>query len=397
MASRENPSVIVAGARTPIGKLSGALKDFSAMDLGGFAIAAALERSGVPADQVDYVIMGHVLQAGQGQMTARQAAVKGGISMSVPSLTINKVCLSGLDAIALADQLIRAGEFEVVVAGGMESMTNAPYLLPKAREGIRLGHGEVVDSVIHDGLWDKYNNYHMGCTGEIVAKEWKVTRAESDEFSVRSHQRAAAAMKSGAFAKEIFTVEIPQRKGESLKFVSDEGVRADSSLEGLAKMKAAFEKDGTVTAGNASQLSDGASAVVVACQQKAEKLGFKPLAKIVAYATAGLAPKYVMMAPEKAVRLIWEKTGWGANDVDLYELNEAFAVQGVALTRVLGLDAEKVNVNGGAVALGHPIGASGTRVLTTLLYALQARGGKRGIASLCLGGGNAVAMAIELM
>ena len=389
--------VILSAARTAIGKFQGALSSFTAPQLGAFAVKEALARSGVPAEKIDEVIMGSVLQAGLGQNPARQAALGAGLPDTIAAFTLNKVCGSSLKAVMVAAQAIKAADSDFIIAGGMESMTNAPYLLPKAREGIRLGHGEVVDSVIHDGLWDKYNNYHMGCTGEIVAKEWKVTRAESDEFSVRSHQRAAAAMKSGAFAKEIFTVEIPQRKGESLKFVSDEGVRADSSLEGLAKMKAAFEKDGTVTAGNASQLSDGASAVVVACQQKAEKLGFKPLAKIVAYATAGLAPKYVMMAPEKAVRLIWEKTGWGAGDVDLYELNEAFAVQGVALTRVLGLDAEKVNVNGGAVALGHPIGASGTRVLTTLLYALQARGGKRGIASLCLGGGNAVAMAIELM
>ena len=389
--------VILSAARTAIGKFQGALSSFTAPQLGAFAVKEALARSGVPAEKIDEVIMGSVLQAGLGQNPARQAALGAGLPDTIAAFTLNKVCGSSLKAVMVAAQAIKAADSDFIIAGGMESMTNAPYLLPKAREGIRLGHGEVVDSVIHDGLWDKYNNYHMGCTGEIVSKEWKVTRAEADEFSVRSHQRAAAAMKSGAFAKEIFTVEIPQRKGESLKFVTDEGVRADSSLEGLAKMKAAFEKDGTVTAGNASQLSDGASAVVVACQQKAEKLGFKPLAKIVAYATAGLAPKYVMMAPEKAVRMIWEKTGWGANDVDLYELNEAFAVQGVALTRVLGLDPEKVNVNGGAVALGHPIGASGTRVLTTLLYALQARGGKRGIASLCLGGGNAVAMAIELI
>ncbi len=389
--------VILSAARTAIGKFQGALSSFTAPQLGAFAVKEALARSGVPAEKIDEVIMGTVLQAGLGQNPARQAALGAGLPDSIAAFTLNKVCGSSLKAVMVAAQAIKAADSDFIIAGGMESMTNAPYLLPKAREGIRLGHGEVVDSVIHDGLWDKYNNYHMGCTGEVVSKEWQVTRAEADEFSVRSHQRAAAAMKSGAFAKEIFTVEIPQRKGESIKFTSDEGVRADSSMEGLAKMKAAFEKDGTVTAGNASQLSDGASAVVVACQQKAEKLGFKPLAKIVAYATAGLAPKYVMMAPEKAVRMIWEKTGWSAGDVDLYELNEAFAVQGVALTKVLNLDPEKVNVNGGAVALGHPIGASGTRVLTTLLYALQARGGKRGIASLCLGGGNAVAMAIELM
>ena len=389
--------VILSAARTAVGKFQGALAPFSAAQLGSLAIREALKRSGVPDDKVDEVIMGTVLQAGQGQNPARQAALGAGRPPRVPAATINKVCGSSLKAVMMAAQAIKAADADFIVAGGMESMSNAPYLLLKARDGIRLGHGQVTDSVIHDGLWDKYNDYHMGNTAELVSQEWKISREASDAFAVESHRKAAAAQAAGAFNDEIFTVEIKPRKGDPIQFKSDEGVRGDTTIEGIGKMKPAFVKEGVVTAANASQLSDGGAAVVVACRQKAEKLGHKPLARIVAYGTSGLEPKYVMMAPVKAVEMMWEKTGWGPNDVDLYELNEAFSTQCVALLHDLKIDAARVNVNGGAVAIGHPIGASGARVLTTLLYALKARGGKRGIASLCLGGGNAVAMAVEMI
>lgn len=388
--------VILSAARSPVGKFQGALSPFSAAQLGSLAIREALKRAGIPDETVDEVIMGTVLQAGQGQNPARQAALGAKLPTSVPAVTINKVCGSSLKAAMIAAQAVKAGDADFIVAGGMESMTNAPYLLLKARDGIRLGHGQVTDSVIHDGLWDKYNDYHMGNTAELVSQEWKVSREQSDEYAANSHRKAGAAIKEGRFKGEIFPVEIPQRKGNPVAFDTDEGVRADTTAEGISKMKPAFVKDGVVTAANASQLSDGAAAVVVACRQKAEKLGYKPLAKIVAYATSGLEPKYVMMAPVKAVEMIHEKTGWNASDVNLYELNEAFSTQCVALLHDLKLDPAKVNVNGGAVALGHPIGASGARVLTTLLYALKNRGLKRGIASLCLGGGNAVAMGVEM-
>ena len=388
MASRENPSVIVAGARTPIGKLSGALKDFSAMDLGGFAIAAALERSGVAPDQVDYVIMGHVLQAGQGQMTARQAAVKGGISMSVPSLTINKVCLSGLDAIALADQLIRAGEVEVVVAGGMESMTNAPYLLPKARQGYRYGNAELVDATFHDGLFDAFDRVPMGeGTERHQANFAPMTREEQDEFAARSHELAAAAIKDGRFADEIVPVTIPQRRGEPIVVTEDEGIRPGTTPESLAKLKPAFTKDGSISAGNASQISDGAAAVVVMSKAKAESLGLSWLAEIGAHGIVAGPDNSLQEQPANAITKALAREGLAIGDVDLFELNEAFAAVGIASTRALGVEPDRVNVNGGAIALGHPIGASGARLVLHLAHELKRRGGGIGAAALCGGGG----------
>jgi acetyl-CoA C-acetyltransferase len=346
---------------------------------------------------VDEVILGNVLAAGVGQAPARQAAIGAGLPPSVGALTINKVCGSGLKAVMLAAQGIGAGDVEVVVAGGMESMSNSPYLLPKAREGMRLGHGELVDSMIHDGLWDAYDDQHMGCCGEIVAEQHGVTRAEQDAYALESHRKAIAAIKAGKFKDEILPVPIPQKKGDPVMFASDESPREDTSLEALAKLKPAFKEGGTVTAGNAPGVNDGAAALVVTSSENARALGVTPMARIVAQATSGLEPRLVMMTPVPAVRKILEKSGWTVASVDLFELNEAFAVQGVAVVRELGLDPARVNVNGGAVALGHPIGASGARVLTTLLYALRDRGKKRGIATLCLGGGNGVALAVEMV
>jgi acetyl-CoA C-acetyltransferase len=332
-----------------------------------------------------------------GQAPARQAAIGAGLPPTVGALTINKVCGSGLKAVMLAAQGIATGDVDVVVAGGMESMSNAPYLLPKAREGMRLGHGELVDSMIHDGLWDAYDDQHMGCCGEIVAERHAVTRREQDAYALESHRKAIAAAKAGKFKDEILPVPIPQKKGDPVLFAQDESPREDTSLEALGRLKAAFKEGGTVTAGNAPGVNDGAAALVVASSDTARALGLKPMARIVAQATSGLEPRLVMMTPVPAVRKIFEKTGWSAGTVDLFELNEAFAVQGVAVTRELGLDPARVNVNGGAVALGHAIGASGARVLTTLLYALRDRGKKRGIATLCLGGGNGVALAVEMI
>jgi acetyl-CoA C-acetyltransferase len=389
-------SVIVAGARTPIGKLSGALGGFAATELGGFAIAAALERAGITPDQVDYVFMGQVIQAGAGQITARQAAANARIPMSVAASTINKVCLSGLNTIYLADLMINAGEADIVVAGGMESMTNAPYLLPQARSGYRLGDGKLIDSMIHDGLWDVYEDFHMGVTGELVAEKYGITREEQDRFAVESHQKAIRARKSCFFEAQILPIEVPQKKGAPLVIKYDESPREDTSIEALTKLKPAFKKDGTVTAGNAPGTNDGAAALIVTSERKAQRLGKQPMARIVAQAVSGVEPKWVMMAPVEAVEKLLAKTGWDRDkDVDLIELNEAFAVAAIAVTRQLRLDPEKVNVNGGAVAIGHPIGASGARILVTLLYELQRRDLKRGIAALCLGGGNAVALAIE--
>jgi acetyl-CoA C-acetyltransferase len=390
----DNP-VIVSAVRTPIGRFLGALSAISATKLGAIVIAEAVKRSGVDSQEIDEVIMGNVVAAGLGQNPARQAAMGAGLPDSIPAMTINKVCGSSLKAVVLAAQAIKAGDAEVVVAGGMESMSNAPYLLPGARTGYRLGHGKAVDSMIHDGLWDAYNDYHMGNTGEVVAERYEVGREAQDQWALESHQKAVAAMEAGAFDREIIAVEVPRRKKEPLSFDTDECPRPDSSIEALAKLKPVFKKDGTVTAGNAPPVNDGASAVVVTSKTAAERLGLAPRAEIVAYASSGLAPELVMMAPELAVRSVWEKTGWSVGDVDLYEFNEAFSVQQVALGRVLGIDAAKHNVRGGAVALGHPIGASGTRILTTLLHALEDRDEKRGIAALCLGGGNAVAMAIQ--
>jgi acetyl-CoA C-acetyltransferase len=388
-------AVILSAVRVPTGKFMGALKAFGATELGGLVVREAVRRAGVDPGRVDEVIMGNVVSAGLGQAPARQAALKGGLPPTVAALTINKVCGSGLKAVMLAAQAIKAGEAEVVVAGGMESMSNTPYLLPKAREGLRLGNGELVDSMIHDGLWEAYENYHMGCCGEIVAETYGVTRQEQDAFALESHRKAIAAIKAGKFRDEILPVPIPQKKGEPVMFATDEPPREDTSLEALGKLKPAFKEQGTVTAGNAPGVNDGAAALVVVSAETAKSLGRTPLARIVAQATSGLEPKMVMMTPVPAIRKIWEKSGWSAGSVDLVELNEAFAVQGVAVTRELGLDPAKVNVHGGAVALGHPIGASGARILTTLLYALGDRRARRGIAALCLGGGNGVALAVE--
>jgi acetyl-CoA C-acetyltransferase len=392
----DNPSVIVAGARTPIGKLAGALKDFSAMDLGGIAIAAALERSGVTGDQVDYVIMGHVLQAGQGQMTARQAAVKGGIPMQVPALTINKVCLSGLDAIALADQLIRAGEVEVVVAGGMESMTNAPYLLPGARSGYRYGNTQVLDATFHDGLFDAFDHVPMGEGTERHNGRYGISREEQDEFAARSHELAAAAIKDGRFADEIVPVAVPQRKGDPVLVTEDEGVRPGTTAETLARLKPAFAKDGTISAGNASQISDGAAAVVVMSRAKAEELGLTWLAEIGAHGIVAGPDNSLQEQPSNAAKKALEREGLTPADVDLFELNEAFASVGIAATRALGVDPAKVNPNGGAIALGHPIGASGARIALHLAHELRRRGGGLGVAALCGGGGQGDALVLRV-
>jgi acetyl-CoA C-acetyltransferase len=390
-------SVIVSGARTPIGKLAGALKDLSAMDLGGLAIKAALERSGVAGQQVDYVIMGHVLQAGQGQLTARQAAVKGGIPMDVPSLTINKVCLSGLDAIALADQLIRAGEVEIVVAGGMESMTNAPYLLPKARQGYRYGNAEILDATFHDGLFDAFDKVPMGeGTERHQANFAPMTREEQDEFAARSHELAAAAIKEGRFAEEIVPVEIPQRKGDPVIVSEDEGVRPGTTAQSLAKLRPAFMADGSISAGNASQISDGAAAVVVMSKDKAEQLGLSWLAEIGAHGMVAGPDNSLQEQPANAIRKALAREALSVDDVDLFELNEAFAAVGIASTRALGVDLDRVNVNGGAIALGHPIGASGARVVLHLAHELRRRGGGIGAAALCGGGGQGDALILRV-
>jgi acetyl-CoA C-acetyltransferase len=391
----ENP-VILSAVRTPIGKFMGGLAPLSAPDLGAKVIAEVVRRAGIEVGLVDEAIMGNVVQAGLGQNPARQAALRGGLNSRVAAMTINKVCGSGLKSIGLAAQAVQLGESEVVVAGGMESMSNCPYLLKGARTGFRLGNQEMIDSMINDGLWDAYENYHMGVTGENVAEKFKISREEQDRFAFESHQKAIRAIKSCFFGKQIVPVSIPQKKGDPIIIKTDESPREDTSMEALAKLKPAFKKDGTVTAGNAPGTNDGAAAVIVTSEKNAERLGKKPMARIVAQAVSGVEPKWVMMAPVEAVEKLLAKTGWDRDkDVDLYELNEAFAVAAIAVTRELRLNPEKVNVNGGAVALGHPIGASGARVLITLLYELQRRNLKRGIAALCLGGGNAVALAIE--
>ena len=389
-------TVLVAGARTPIGKLSGALKGFTAMDLGGIAIEAALERAGISGDQVDYVIMGHVLQAGQGQMTARQAAIKGGIPMTVPSLTINKVCLSGLDAIALADQLIRAGEFEIIVAGGMESMTNAPHLLPGARAGYRYGNAEVVDATLHDGLFCAIDQVAMGAGTEEYGKKLDISREEQDAFAARSHERATAAQKEGHFDAEIVPVSIPQRKGDPILVTTDEGVRPETTAESLAKLRPAFAADGSVTAGNASQISDGACAVVVMSAAKAEALGLEVLAEIGAHGVVAGPDASLQSQPARAIAKALEKEGLTVDDLDLVELNEAFAQVGIQSRRELGIDEDKVNVNGGAISLGHPIGMSGARVALHLALELKRRGGGTGAAALCGGGGQGDALILRV-
>jgi len=390
-----NEAVILSAVRLPTGRFLGALKGFTAPQLGAMVVKEAVARARLDPALVDEVILGNVVSAGLGQAPARQAALGAGLPPKVAALTINKVCGSGLKAVMLAAQAVATGDSEVVVAGGMESMSNCPYLLPKLREGMRLGHGQALDSMIHDGLWDPYEDYHMGCTGEVVARKHGVTRQQQDEYAVESHRRAIAAIKAGKFRDEILPVPIPQKKGDVAMFDTDEAPREDTSLEALAKLKPAFEEGGTVTAGNAPGVNDGAAALVVTSAERARALGRTPMARIVGQAVSGLEPSMVMMTPVPAVRRLFEKTGWDASSVDLVELNEAFAVQAVAVTRELGLDPAKVNVNGGAVALGHPIGASGARILTTLLYALRDRGKRRGIATLCLGGGNGVALAVE--
>jgi len=388
-------AVIISAVRTPVGKFLGALKSFKATDLGAMVVREAVGRAQVKPEEVDEVIMGCVIQAGLGQNPARQAALRGGLPSTVSAVTVNKVCGSGLKAVMMAAQGVQLGDTEIVVAGGMESMSNAPYLLPKAREGYRLGHGTIVDSAINDGLWCAFDNQHMGCTGEVVSERFHVSRAEQDEYALNSHRKASAAIKSGKFKDEILPVEIPQKKGPPVVFDTDEPVRPDTSLESLGKLKPAFKEGGTVTAGNAPGLNDGASAVVVTSAERARALGAEGLARIVAQATSGTEPKLVMMAPVEAIKKLLKKTGWSLAEVDLIELNEAFAVQVVAIIRELNLDPEKVNVNGGAVALGHAIGQSGSRILTTMLYEMKRRNAHRGIAALCLGGGNAVAMAVE--
>jgi acetyl-CoA C-acetyltransferase len=389
--------VIISGCRTAVGKFQGSLSEFSAPQLGAIVVREAVKRAGVDPAKVDECIMGNVVSAGLGQNPARQAAIFGGLSPATGAMTINKVCGSGLKAVALAAQAVQTGNSSIVVAGGMESMTNAPYLLPQARKGYRLGNAQIVDSMVHDGLWDIYNDYHMGITGENVAEKYGIKREEQDEFALNSHRKALSAIKECRFKSQVVPVEIPAKKkgAPPTIFDKDESPREDTTIEVLRSLKPAFKKDGTVTAGNAPGVNDGAAAVVVTSASRAKELGTQPMVRIVAQATSGIDPAWVMMAPVDAVRKIWQKTGWKNEDVDLYELNEAFSVQALGVMRELGLDPNKVNVNGGAVAIGHPIGASGARVLVTLIYEMIRRNSKRGIAALCLGGGNAVAMAVE--
>ena len=390
-------AVIVAAARTPTGKFLGSLKDFTAPQLGAIAVREAVRRAGIDPAAVDECIMGNVVAAGEGQNPARQAALHGDLHEHVAAMTINKVCGSGLKAVMLAAQGIAAGDTDIVVAGGMESMSNTPHLMPRIREGLRMGNGTIVDAMIHDGLWCAFEQCHMGMSGEHVADTFSVGRADQDQYAAESHRKAAHATSEGWFKDEIVPIEIPQKKGPALTFDRDEAIRADTTAEALAGLRPAFKKDGSVTAGNAPGVNDGAAALVVMAADKARELGVAPMARIIGQATSGLAPKLVLMTPVEAVRKVAHKVGWDLKDVDLFEINEAFSVQMVAILRELGIEPAKVNVQGGAVALGHPIGASGARVLTTLLYALRRTGKKRGIAALCLGGGNGVALAIEAL
>ncbi len=387
--------VIASAVRTPTGKFLGALKDFTAPQLGALVVAEAVRRAGIDPAIVDECIMGNVVSAGLGQNPARQAALHGGLPDHVAALTINKVCGSGLKAVMLAAQGVATGDIDIAVAGGMESMSRCPYLLPRVREGLRMGNAEIVDSMIHDGLWCAFENYHMGNAGEVVAEQYHVGREAQDAFAASSHEKARFASDNGWFNDEILPISIPQKKGAPIVVNRDESIRADATVDALAKLAPAFKKDGTVTAGNAPGVNDGASALVVMAEERAQSLGLAPLARILGQATSGLPPKLVLMTPVESVRRVLQKVGWTIEDVDLFELNEAFSVQAVAVMNELGLDARRVNVNGGAVALGHAIGSSGSRILTTLLYALKARDLKRGIATLCLGGGNGVALAIE--
>ncbi len=389
--------VIISGVRTAVGKFQGALSGFNATRLGAIVVQESVKRARVQPQQVQECIMGNVVSAGLGQNPARQAALGGGLPPSVGAMTVNKVCGSGLKAVALAAQAVQTGNSDILVAGGMESMTNAPYLLPDARKGYRLGNAPLIDAMVHDGLWDAYNDYHMGITGENVADKYHITREEQDNYAANSHRKAVAATKECRLKSQIVPIELPPKKksGEPVIFDKDEGPREDTTPEVLRALKPAFKKDGTVTAGNAPGVNDGAAAVVVTNYRRAQELGVEPMARIVAQTTSGVDPKWVMMAPVDAVRQIWRKSGWQNEEVDLYEINEAFSVAAIAVTRELGLDLARVNVNGGAVALGHPIGASGTRILVTLLYEMIRCNAHKGIAALCLGGGNAVAMAVE--
>lgn len=388
---------IISATRTPIGKFLGGLSSLSATDLGGIAVREAVRRAGVPGEQVDEVMMGNVLQAGVGQAPARQAAIKGGVPDTVPALTVNMVCGSGLRAVMLASDQIRSGQAQLLVAGGMESMSNAPFLLPQARTGLRLGNGKLIDAMVNDGLWCSFENWHMGSAAEHIAREFKISRQAQDEYSVGSQRKAVAAIDAGKFKDEIVAVEIPQRRGDPIKVDTDEGPRRDTSMEALAKLAPAFEKEGTVTAGNAPSVNDGASALVVASGAKVKELGLRPIARITGYASGAVAPKEIFYAPVIAVQRLMEKTGKKIHDYELIEANEAFAAQALVDGNELGWDWNRVNVNGGAIALGHPIGASGARVLTTLLYALKDRGKHQGMATLCLGGGNAVALSVEMV
>jgi acetyl-CoA C-acetyltransferase len=388
---------IVSAVRTAIGSFLGTLKNFTAPELGGFAIKEAVKRSGFKPEEIDEVIMGNVVSAGIGQAPAKQAAVKGGLPYTVSCFAVNKVCGSALKAVALASQAIQVGDKNVVVAGGMESMSQAPYLLWGLREGIKFGDRKVVDSMIKDGLWCAFHDIHMGMTGEIIAEKYGATREEQDNYAYQSQMRAIEAIEKGYFKDEIVPIEVPQKKGEPIIFSIDEQPRKDTTLEKLAKLKPVFKKDGTVTAGNASTLNDGASAIVVASEDVVKERKITPMAQILSYATNGVEPSLVMYAPKGAIEKLLSNLGWKIDDVDLFEINEAFSAQLVVLIKELGLDRNKVNIHGGAVALGHPIGATGARILTTLLYALKRTGGKKGVAALCLGGGDAVAMAIEMV
>jgi acetyl-CoA C-acetyltransferase len=388
-------AVIVSAVRTPTGKFLGALKGFTAPQLGALVVAEAVRRAGIDPAIVDECIMGNVVSAGLGQNPARQAALGGGLSNRVAALTINKVCGSGLKAVMLAAQGIAAGDVDIVVAGGMESMSNCPYLLPRAREGLRLGHGELVDSMINDGLWCAFEQVHMGNAGETVAASYAVSRAAQDAYAAQSHHKAAAATEAGDFKEEILPISVPQKRGEPLLIDRDESIRPDTTVESLARLQPAFKKDGSVTAGNAPAVNDGAAALVVMAADRATGLGVVPRVRIVGQATSGLAPRLVLMTPVDAVQRLLQKIGWDVQDVDLFELNEAFSVQAVAVIQELGIEPERVNVHGGAVALGHAIGSSGARILTTLIHALERRRLNRGIATLCLGGGNGVALAVE--
>jgi acetyl-CoA C-acetyltransferase len=390
-------SVIVSAARTPIGKQAGGLAGFSAMDLGGFAIKAALERAGISGDAVDYVVMGQVLQAGQGQITARQASVKGGVPMTVPAVTLNKVCLSGINALYVADQMINAGDAEVVVAGGMESMTKAPYLLPGARAGYRMGNAELIDSMIHDGLWCAFDAVHMGSGTEKYNAQYSITRQAADELAAQSHERAAAAIKDGRFADEITPVAVPQRKGDPIVIDSDEGVRPGTTAESLGNLRPAFSKEGTITAGNASQISDGGAAMIVMSRAAAERLGATPIAELVSYGMVSGPDPSLQLQPSNAIKQALGKVGKQVSDIDLFEINEAFAAVGLASMADLGITDDVVNVNGGAIALGHPIGMSGARLVMTLINELRRRGGGLGAAALCGGGGQGDAALIQTL